>query len=283
MRAARRSTSASSRPQQTTWAAERRSDPGSRPRSSQAGADPDVLGLRIGQRREGEVELVGVGGGKAWRARCPVPAHDEGWVRSLGRLGQGGTVLEVEVVAVEAELLVVGRPPQTGEDGEGLLQALEALAQGRELEAVGGVLGVVPAGAQAELDPAARHVVDLGHLDGEQAGWAEGGAGDEGAQPDALGLTGDGTQGQPGVGRPGQTVAAHGEEVVRAEEGVEACGFGRLGHAEEGPVGRTLLGFDEDAKQHGGQRSRALPVPVGPGQRAGVGAAGQTATPWTSA
>ena len=50
-----------------------------------------------------------------------------------------------------------------------LLQPVEALPQGGERDAVGGVLVVVPAGADAELDPAAAHLVDLGHGDGERA------------------------------------------------------------------------------------------------------------------
>jgi hypothetical protein len=50
------------------------------------------------------------------------------------------------------------------------------------------MLGLEPAGAQAQLDPAAAHRVDLGHGDGQQAGEPEGGRGDQRAEPDAAGL-----------------------------------------------------------------------------------------------
>ncbi len=52
--------------------------------------------------------------------------------------------------------------------GELLLEPVEALAERREGDPVGGVLGVVPAGAESELDPAPAHGVDLGHRDGER-------------------------------------------------------------------------------------------------------------------
>ena len=45
--------------------------------------------------------------------------------------------------------------------GELLLEPVEALAEGRERDAVGLVLGLVPARAETELDPAAAHLVDL--------------------------------------------------------------------------------------------------------------------------
>ena len=42
-----------------------------------------------------------------------------------------------------------------------------------ERDAVGGVLGLEPAGAEAELDPAAAHLVDLRDRDRERAGQPE--------------------------------------------------------------------------------------------------------------
>ena len=62
--------------------------------------------------------------------------------------------------------------PQPADDGELLLQALEALSEGRERDGVGLVLGLVPARTQTELDPAAAHLVDLRHGDGERTGVA---------------------------------------------------------------------------------------------------------------
>ena len=45
--------------------------------------------------------------------------------------------------------------------GELLGVPVEPLAQVGERDRVGGVLGVEPAGAESELDPAAAHLVDL--------------------------------------------------------------------------------------------------------------------------
>ncbi len=112
------------------------------------------------------------------------------------------------------------------------------------------MLGVVPPGAQAELDAAGAHGVDLCHLDGEQPGQAERGRSDERSQADALGLSGDGAEGDPRVGRAGEAVAPHGEEVVGAEEGVEADRLSRLRHLHLLVVGSPELWLDEDAELH---------------------------------
>ncbi|GGW39364.1 hypothetical protein FHS32_001513 [Streptomyces albaduncus] len=63
-----------------------------------------------------------------------------------------------------------------------------------------------PVRAEAQFDPAAGHLVDLGDLDGEHAGEAEGAGGHQGAEPDALGLAGEAGEGDPGVGGAGQAV-----------------------------------------------------------------------------
>src|SRR6185437_689677 len=200
---------------------------------------------------EGQVEFGGVGGGEAGRALGAATADDQRRVGLLHRLGQRRAVLHLVVPPVEVEGLADRRVPESGEDGELLLQALEALTEGREREGVGGVLGVVPARAEAELDPSAAHRVDLRHLDGEQAGRAESRRRHERAEPDALGLAGDTAQRDPGVGRARQAVPTHGEEVVRAEERVEALLLGPLCDGEQLVVGGALLGLDEDPELHG--------------------------------
>jgi hypothetical protein len=92
------------------------------------------------------------------------------------------------------------------------------------------VLGLVPARAQAQLDTAAGHGVDLGDLDGQHAGQAEGGGRHQGSEPDAAGLAGQSGQRDPGVGGARQSVwIAHLEEVVGAEEAVEAHLLGGFG------------------------------------------------------
>ena len=108
--------------------------------------------------------------------------------------------------------VVVERPPtgspQAGDDLE-LLVSRSNRFQRRERDAVGPVLGLVPAGAEAELHPPAGHLVDLRHLDREQAGPAEGRRGHEGAQPDPAGVAGQARKRGPRVGRAGQPVAEH--------------------------------------------------------------------------
>ena len=103
----------------------------------------------------------------------------------LGRLGQRGAVLQLVVATLEAEGLADGRAPEPRDDGELLLEALETLSERRERHAVGGVLGVEPPGAQAELDPSPAHGVDLRHLHRQQTRQPERGGRDERAEPDA--------------------------------------------------------------------------------------------------
>ena len=71
-------------------------------------------------------------------------------------------------VVVEA-LAHRGRP-QAGDDLELLGEALEALGERAERDAVGRVLGLEPPGTQSELDAAGAHRVDLGDADREGAG-----------------------------------------------------------------------------------------------------------------
>ncbi len=113
------------------------------------------------------------------------------------------------MLALEGEWPLAG--PQPGQDRELLLEPLEALAQRRERDPVGGVLRVEPAGAEAELDPSATHLVHLRDRDrdGERAGQPEGRRADEGPQPDRAGVAGQPGQGDPRVGGAGQPVAAH--------------------------------------------------------------------------
>ena len=73
------------------------------------------------------------------------------------------------MLAGEVERLADRRRPQPGDDRQLLLEALEALAERRERDAVGVVLLLVPAGAEAELDATARHLVDAGDGDRQHA------------------------------------------------------------------------------------------------------------------
>ena len=111
------------------------------------------------------------------------------------------------------------------------------------------MLGLVPAGADAELDAPAAHLVDLGDADGQQAGAAERHRGDERAEADGRRVPSQAGQRDPRVGRAREAVAAtHDEVVVAAEEGSEAERLGAPGDGQQVVVGRALLGFGEDAE-----------------------------------
>ncbi len=119
-----------------------------------------------------------------------------------------------------------------------------------------------PAGADAELDAAAGHLVHLRDRDRQRAGEAEGDRGDQRAEADPPGLAGQARQGDPGVGRAGQSVAApYLQVVVGPEEGVEAEVLGGLRHGEEGLVRGALLGFGEDAQVHDPSLAYSTGVP----------------------
>ena len=180
----------------------------------------------------------------------PAPADDDRDAAVLHRLGQRRGAGQPVVPAVEVERLAGRRAPQPGDDRQLLLVAVEPLPQRRERDAVGGVLGLEPARADAELDPAAAHLVDLRDRDRQRPGQPEGGRRHQRAQPDPAGLPGQPGEGHPGVGRSGQAVAAHRQVVVGPEEGVEAGLLGAPGDGEQVVVGGAHLGLGEDPQLH---------------------------------
>ena len=115
-----------------------------------------------GARRR-QVELVRVAGGDPERARRPLAADDDRRPAAVAgrerrRLRPEQRVLDRVVLADERP--AVGLLPQAVEDLERLLEHVGPLADLREREAVPPVLGLVPAGADADLDPPAAHLVD---------------------------------------------------------------------------------------------------------------------------
>src|ERR1035437_10678183 len=69
----------------------------------------------------------------------------------------------------EGERLAFPGGPEPGDDGELPLEPAEPLAERLERYPVRRVLSLQPAGAETELDPAAAHLVDLSHDDGQRA------------------------------------------------------------------------------------------------------------------
>ena len=210
---------------------------------------------------ERQVELVRVAGRELGRTALAEAAHQHRWGR-LHRLGQGGRVREPVVHALELEPLPRRGRPEPGDDRQLLLEPVEPLGGAGERDAVRRVLGLEPAGADAELDAPAAHPVDVRDRDRQRPGQPERRAGHHRAEPDRAGLAGQAGQRHPGVAGARQPLGAHAEVVVGAEEGPEAETFGLLGDPHQVVVGGSLLGFGEDAQLHGRQ-----PVRRGQGPR----------------
>ena len=74
------------------------------------------------------------------------------------------------MVPVEGEMFAAGGPPESGKDLELLFESLKAFPGGREGDPERSVFVYVPGSADAQLDPAAAHLVDLRDRHGERAG-----------------------------------------------------------------------------------------------------------------
>ena len=118
---------------------------------------------------------------------------------SCDRLGQRRRVGDRVVLALVRERRADRRRPQPGDDRQLLLEALEALAERRERDRVRLVLALVPAGAEAELDAAAGHLVDPGDRDRQRSGQAERRRRDERAEADRRRVAGQAGERRPGV------------------------------------------------------------------------------------
>ena len=131
-----------------------------------------------------------------------------------------------------------------------VLHQVGPLLDRREGQAELAVLDVVPAGAHADLDPSAAHLVDRRHDLGEAARMAERHRRDEHAQADPIGVTGEAGHDRPGVrGRlPGRTREAR--VVVGAEEGLDAVRLGALGDRDVVAVAEALLRLEHEGEAH---------------------------------
>jgi hypothetical protein len=104
---------------------------------------------------------------------------------------------------------------QSLDDGEGLLEPVDALARAVERDTSSAVLGLVPAGADAELEAPARQMVQARRLVGEDRGMPEVVGEHKRAHPQARGHRGHGGQ----RAERGQLLAeGRGRKVVAYEE-----------------------------------------------------------------
>ena len=152
--------------------------------------------------------------------------------------------------AVEVDGAVAQERP---DDRERLLEPVDPVVV---RVAVGAELGLVPAGAEAEDEPAATHLVDRGGLLGEQGRVVEVRAGDQRPELDPRRRGGDRRQQRPRLPRAaGRPILPAIEEVLADPHGVEPEVLDRAGHVEElGPADLALdLGeLDADLERAAG-------------------------------
>ncbi len=127
----------------------------------------------------------------------------------------------------------------------------------------GAKLALVPAGAEAEDEPAAADLIEGGGHLGEQSWRMETGAGHQRTEGDPIGHRRKCGQQRPGLpGAPLGPPVAGEQEVVAEPDGVEADLFGRASHREVLRPAHVAFDFrelDSHPKRHGGSL-RARPA-----------------------
>src|SRR5205823_13809949 len=130
---------------------------------------------------------------------------DDGRARLLDRSGGEVRFAQVVGAAVVAEGILA---PQAGDYLQLLLHQVDSSRRRREVEAVGDVLGLQPAGAHTQLGATVTQVVQRGGHLGEHRRVAERDRADERAEADPLGFTGEPGEVDPRVGGDVRAVAA---------------------------------------------------------------------------
>ena len=139
---------------------------------------PDLLARAV------RIPAVGVAGGDTQHPR-PVRAEGDRWPRSLQRRGAERRVVDLVIPALPCGD-VLGQ--QCVDQHDRFLEAPDQLRGLRKGHAEPLVLGLVPAGADPQLQPAPRDVIDRHRLLGEQRRVAEGVAAHQDADARFLGL-----------------------------------------------------------------------------------------------
>jgi hypothetical protein len=169
------------------------------------------------------------------------------------RLREQHGVLDAREAPLERHALA---GEKTTDDRERLLEPRRAFA---ERDAERAELGLVPAGADPEHEPAAAHLVDRRRHPGEHPRRVERGARHQRAEPDAFGRGREGREHRPRVPRtPFGTSVAAVQQVVAEPDRVEADLLGRAGHRHQlRPTDVTLdLGeLHADGQRSGHRRS----------------------------
>ena len=210
--------------------------------------EPPAGGPRVIGRSADEVVLRRPARGQRGAPLRGRTADQQRRMRALHRLGLRVEVAHRPVLPRERE-----RPlgPRAVDDLELLAHPVHALAQRREGEAVGDVLGLEPARPEPELHAPARDVIGRHDELREHGRMAERGGRHERAEPQRVRHRGEPGDRPPGVQRAARLAAEHGQVVVGAEERLEAEPLARAGQLEPVLPGDVLLALDHHGEAHG--------------------------------
>jgi hypothetical protein len=161
---------------------------------------------------------------------------------AAGRVSAGRILELIEGPRVTGHIVA----QQAVHDFYGFAEPGHAFCWGWEFQAEGGVLGLVPAGAQANVEPAIRDVVERDSLLGQKRRVPEGIAADQHAQANSLRNRGE--RGQQG---PGFEIWSRGtaglHEVVAVPGTVETQAVEQLPALDKRRPGQVLVGDDSEA------------------------------------
>ena len=193
-----------------------------------------------------DVPVIGVLGHDAQGHALAAAADHQLGMRLLHGLGIEGRVRELVVLAVEGAAPL---RPQRVEYFARLVQPLEPLAQRVEGDAVGFVLVLLPARAEAEDEPTARDDVDLGRHLGDHGGMPVGVAEHDRPHAHARDQRGQGTQRAPRLEHRALALLRVRDEVVGHAGDVPSRGLEVLPEVQHARPGLPTRAR-EDAESH---------------------------------
>ena len=166
-------------------------------------------------------------------------------------IGLGSSRWRAPVRVDVAAVVVEGRLGQQADDRlDAFAEAVEAFTQGRQVDAVGAALLLVPAGADAELEPAVGDHVDAGRHVGQHRRVAVHEAGDQHPDPQPGRGLGQRGQGDPAFeARPGGVTEDRVEVVEQPARLEEVDVVGLLPRGQHGVVG-GVLGSSLEGESH---------------------------------